>query len=150
MPVIKHLDGNCHVYVDAAADLEMALAIVDNAKTQKVSPCNAAESLLVHAAIAAAFLPRIGAVFADKGVEMRVDARAPPLLNGVAGAEVVAATRGRLERGVPLADHQRQGRRRLRRRDRAHQPLRLAPHRRDRHDRTRTRCASCARSTRPA
>ncbi|HWK83901.1 MAG TPA: glutamate-5-semialdehyde dehydrogenase, partial [Caldimonas sp.] len=67
VPVLKHLDGNCHVYVDAEADLEMALRIVDNAKTQKLSPCNAAESLLVHADIAARFLPRIGAVFAAKG-----------------------------------------------------------------------------------
>ena len=55
VPVIKHLDGNCHVYVDASADLELALRVTDNAKTQKYSPCNAAESLLVHAAQAAAF-----------------------------------------------------------------------------------------------
>ena len=74
--MLKHLDGNCHVYVDADADLAMALRIVDNAKTQKLSPCNAAESLLVHAAVAARFLPMIGAVFADKGVEMRGDAAA--------------------------------------------------------------------------
>ena len=52
VPVIKHLDGNCHVYVDAAADLAMALRVVDNAKTQKFSPCNAAESLVVHSAVA--------------------------------------------------------------------------------------------------
>ena len=69
VPVIKHLDGNCHVYVDASADLELALKVTDNAKTQKYSPCNAAESLLVHEAIASAFLPRIGAIFAAKGVE---------------------------------------------------------------------------------
>ena len=74
VPVLKHLDGNCHVYVDAEADLAMALRIVDNAKTQKLSPCNAAESLLVHAAVAARFLPMIGAVFAPKGIEMRGDA----------------------------------------------------------------------------
>jgi glutamate-5-semialdehyde dehydrogenase len=91
VPVLKHLDGNCHVYVDAAADLAMALAIVDNAKTQKVSPCNAAESLVVHAAVAAKFLPMIGAVFAEKGVEMRVDAAARAALAGVAGARVVTA-----------------------------------------------------------
>ena len=91
VPVLKHLDGNCHVYVDAEADLAMALAIVDNAKTQKVSPCNAAESLLVHAAVAARFLPMIGAVFAGKGVEMRVDDAARAALAGVAGAKVVAA-----------------------------------------------------------
>jgi len=92
VPVLKHLDGNCHVYVDAAADLDMAVAIVDNAKTQKLSPCNAAESLLVHAAVAGAFLPRIGAVFARKGIEMRGDAAALAALEGVAGARVSAAT----------------------------------------------------------
>ena len=92
VPVIKHLDGNCHVYVDASADLEMALRVTDNAKTQKYSPCNAAESLLVHAAIAPAFLPRIGARFAAKGVEMRADAAALALLRPVAGAKLVEAT----------------------------------------------------------
>ncbi len=92
VPVLKHLDGNCHVYVDAEADLAMALAIVDNAKTQKLSPCNAAESLLVHAAIAPRFLPAIGAVLASKGVEMRGDAAALALLQGVAGARLAIAT----------------------------------------------------------
>ena len=92
VPVLKHLDGNCHVYVDAAADLGMALAIVDNAKTQKLSPCNAAESLLVHSAVAAQFLPAIGAVFAKKGIEMRGDAAALALLGAIAGARVVEAT----------------------------------------------------------
>ncbi|MDQ6629861.1 MAG: glutamate-5-semialdehyde dehydrogenase [Pseudomonadota bacterium] len=91
VPVIKHLDGNCHVYVDADADLEMALRIVDNAKTQKLSPCNAAESLLVHAAVAAAFLPKIGAVFARKGIEMRADPAALALLQGL-GGRLVSAT----------------------------------------------------------
>jgi glutamate-5-semialdehyde dehydrogenase len=91
VPVIKHLDGNCHVYVDAEVDLELAVRVSDNAKTQKVSPCNAAESLLVHRAVAAAFLPRIGAVWAAKGVEMRCDAAALALLAGVPGARVVAA-----------------------------------------------------------
>ena len=91
VPVIKHLDGNCHVYVDAAADLEMALRITDNAKTQKVSPCNAAESLLVHEAVAAAFLPKMGAIFAAKGVEMRGDALALAALRGVPQAKLVEA-----------------------------------------------------------
>ncbi|MBL8315644.1 MAG: glutamate-5-semialdehyde dehydrogenase, partial [Rubrivivax sp.] len=58
VPVIKHLDGNCHIYVDAEVDLDLALRVTDNAKTQKFSPCNAAESLLVHAAQAGTFLPR--------------------------------------------------------------------------------------------
>jgi glutamate-5-semialdehyde dehydrogenase len=79
VPVIKHLDGNCHTYVDAEVDLDLAVKVTDNAKTQKYSPCNATESLLVHAA-QAAFLPRIGDVFAAKGVEMRCCARAAALL----------------------------------------------------------------------
>ena len=91
VPVIKHLDGNCHVYVDGEVDLEQALRVTDNAKTQKYSPCNAAESLLVHAAVAAEFLPRIGAVFAAKGVEMRCSPRARALLAAVPGAQVVDA-----------------------------------------------------------
>jgi glutamate-5-semialdehyde dehydrogenase len=92
VPVIKHLDGNCHVYVDAEVDLEMAVRVTDNAKTQKYSPCNAAESLLVHRTQAAAFLPRIGAIFAAKGVEMRCDAAAKTLLSKIAGANVIDAT----------------------------------------------------------
>lgn len=92
VPVIKHLDGNCHVYVDASVDLELALRVVDNAKTQKYSPCNAAESLLVHASIAGAFLPRIGAIFAAKGVEMRIDAAALAMLQPVPNAKLATAT----------------------------------------------------------
>ncbi|MGA0612233.1 glutamate-5-semialdehyde dehydrogenase [Caldimonas sp. KR1-144] len=96
VPVIKHLDGNCHVYVDAAADLEMAVAVTDNAKTQKYSPCNAAESLLVHRAVANDFLTRIGTVFAAKGVEMRCDAESLALLKAalfhVAGVKLVEAS----------------------------------------------------------
>ena len=80
VPVIKHLDGNCHTYVDAEVDLDLAVKVTDNAKTQKYSPCNATESLLVHAAQAAAFLPRMGDIFVAKGVEMRCCARAAALL----------------------------------------------------------------------
>ena len=82
VPVIKHLDGNCHMYVDEGCDLDMALALVDNAKTQKYSPCNATESLLVAQSEAQAFLPRVGALFAAKGVEMRCDALAAQILRG--------------------------------------------------------------------
>ena len=96
VPVIKHLDGNCHVYIDAEVDLAQALAITDNAKTQKYSPCNAAESLLVHQCQAEVFLPRIGAVFAAKGVQMRCDAAALAILAAAlpdnAGADLVPAT----------------------------------------------------------
>jgi glutamate-5-semialdehyde dehydrogenase len=80
VPVIKHLDGNCHVYVDDTAELDMAVRIVDNAKTQKYSPCNAAEGLLVAASMAESFLPEIGAIFAAKGVEMRCDPGAARIL----------------------------------------------------------------------
>jgi len=73
VPVLKHLDGVCHVYVDESADLDMAVRIADNAKTQRYSPCNAMESLLVHAAIAPRFLPAIARIFDAKGVEMRGD-----------------------------------------------------------------------------
>ena len=80
VPRIKHLDGICHTYVDAAADIDMAVRVVDNAKTQRYSPCNATETLLVHQAAAAAFLPKIGRIFAEKGVEMRADPRALAIL----------------------------------------------------------------------
>ncbi len=92
VPVIKHLDGNCHTYIDAEVDIEQALVVTENAKTQKYSPCNATESLLVHVAQAAAFLPRIGAIFAAKGVEMRCGPRAKAILADVPGAKVVDAT----------------------------------------------------------
>jgi glutamate-5-semialdehyde dehydrogenase len=92
VPVIKHLDGNCHTYVDAEVDMELALTVTDNAKTQKYSPCNATESLLVHERSAPAFLPRIGAVFAAKGVEMRCCPAARLLLAGVPGAVLAEAT----------------------------------------------------------
>ena len=91
VPVIKHLDGNCHIYVDEAVDLELAVAVTDNAKTQKYSPCNAAESLLVHRKVAVDFLPRIGAVFAAKGVQMRGDEGALALLGAVPNADLVLA-----------------------------------------------------------
>jgi glutamate-5-semialdehyde dehydrogenase len=73
VPVIKHLDGNCHVYVDDPCDMDMAVTIADNAKTNKYSPCNAAEGLLVAKSAAAEFLPKIAAIYAEKGVEMRCD-----------------------------------------------------------------------------
>jgi glutamate-5-semialdehyde dehydrogenase len=75
MPVIKHFTGNCHVYVDRAADLAMAEEITINAKCQRMGVCNAAESLVVHAAVADKFLPRIGQQLGERGVELRGDAR---------------------------------------------------------------------------
>ena len=92
VPVLKHLDGNCHVYVDAEVDVDQALVVTDNAKTQKYSPCNAAESLLVHERQAAAFLPRIGAIFAAKGVQMRCCAASRSILAEVGSADLRDAT----------------------------------------------------------
>ena len=71
VPVIKHLDGVCHVFIDATADPAKAIAIADNAKTQRYSPCNTMETLLVHADIAARVLPPLAAIYAGKGVELR-------------------------------------------------------------------------------
>ena len=75
MPVIKHFDGNCHVYVDAAADLQMATDIVVNSKCQRLGVCNAAESLLVHADVAGEYLPPIAAALQAQGIELRGDER---------------------------------------------------------------------------
>jgi len=74
IPMIKHLDGVCHVYVDDRADLDMAVRIADNAKTQRYGTCNTMETLLVAEGIAPAFLPRIAGIYRAKGVEMRGDA----------------------------------------------------------------------------
>lgn len=92
VPVIKHLDGNCHVYVDDPCDIDMAVKVADNAKTQKYSPCNASEGLLVARGVATQFLPKIGAIYAAKGVEMRCDAESQAILAGVKGANLKAAT----------------------------------------------------------
>jgi glutamate-5-semialdehyde dehydrogenase len=92
VPVIKHLDGNCHVYVDDPCDIAMAVRVADNAKTNKYSPCNAAESLLVARGVAAEFLPLIGAIYAAKGIEMRCDAEALALLAALPGAILKTAS----------------------------------------------------------
>lgn len=92
VPVIKHLDGNCHVYVDDPCDMDMAVKLADNAKTSKYSPCNATEGLLVARGLAAEFLPRIGAIYAAKGVEMRCDPEAWAILEGIPSANLKEAT----------------------------------------------------------
>ena len=76
VPLIKHLDGVCHVFIDESADLDMAVRIADNAKTQRYSPCNTMETLLVHAGIAARVLPPLSKIYFDKGVELRGDSAA--------------------------------------------------------------------------
>jgi len=86
VPVIYAASGNCHVYVDASADLDAAERIVLNAKTQRPGVCNAAETLLVHAGVAESFLPRVGAALRSAGVELRAEPRAGALLDGAAEA----------------------------------------------------------------
>ena len=73
VPMIKHLDGICHTYIDADADIAMAVKVCDNAKTQRYAPCNAMESLLVNKDIASKVLPTLCKIYQDKGVELRVD-----------------------------------------------------------------------------
>ncbi|HEU0258172.1 MAG TPA: glutamate-5-semialdehyde dehydrogenase [Burkholderiales bacterium] len=82
IPMIKHLDGVCHVYIDDSADPEMAVRIADNAKTQRYGTCNTMETLLVAEGIASAVLPRIGEIFSSKNVEMRADAAALKYVKG--------------------------------------------------------------------
>ncbi|HDV6124638.1 TPA: glutamate-5-semialdehyde dehydrogenase [Pseudomonas aeruginosa] len=88
VPVIKHLDGICHVYIDVAADLDKAIRVADNAKTQRYAPCNTMETLLVHAGIAERALPPLATIYREKGVELHGDAATRALL----GADVLEAT----------------------------------------------------------
>ena len=88
VPVIKHLDGICHVYIDRAADVDKAIRIADNAKTQRYAPCNTMETLLVHAAIAERVLPPLAAIYRDKQVELRGCERTRALL----GTDVLLAS----------------------------------------------------------
>lgn len=88
VPVIKHLDGICHVYIDVAADLDKAIRVADNAKTQRYAPCNTMETLLVHAGIAERALPPLATIYREKGVELRGDAATRALL----GADVLEVT----------------------------------------------------------
>ena len=74
VPMIKHLDGICHTYIDADADVAMAVKVCDNAKTQRYAPCNAMETLLVNKSIASQVLPELCKIYQSKGVELRVDA----------------------------------------------------------------------------
>ena len=92
VPVIYAASGNCHVYVDAAADLAWARQIAINAKVQRPSACNAAETLLVHAGVAAAFLPGALRALRDAGVELRVDGRTRALAGEELGRELLDAT----------------------------------------------------------
>jgi glutamate-5-semialdehyde dehydrogenase len=94
VPVIKHLDGNCHVYIDDDADEAKILPIVENSKTQRYGTCNTAESLLIARSVAKQFLPAVGKMLAGKGVEMRGCAESLVILReaGIDNAKLVAAT----------------------------------------------------------
>jgi glutamate-5-semialdehyde dehydrogenase len=92
IPMIKHLDGVCHVYVDDRADLAKAVRIADNAKTQRYGTCNTMETLLVHEAVAPQVLPQLGKIYAEKGVELRCDEAAAKLIRDALGAAAPAIT----------------------------------------------------------
>ncbi|CAN5376962.1 glutamate-5-semialdehyde dehydrogenase [soil metagenome] len=92
VPVIKHLDGVCHVYIDATADIDQAIRIADNAKTQRYSPCNTMETLLVSRQIADRVLPALAQVYLDKQVELRGDEATRALLHQHGIDAVLAAT----------------------------------------------------------
>ncbi|MCA8009899.1 glutamate-5-semialdehyde dehydrogenase [Burkholderia cenocepacia] len=92
VPMIKHLDGICHVYVDDRADLDKALAVCDNAKTHRYGTCNTMETLLVSSGIAAKLLPPLGKLYRDKQVELRVDAAARAVLADAGVGPLVDAT----------------------------------------------------------
>ena len=91
VPMIKHLDGICHTYIDADADIAMAVKVCDNAKTQRYAPCNAMETLLVNQAIADKVLPALCKIYQDKGVELRVDGATRKTLEGVGFKHLVDA-----------------------------------------------------------
>jgi glutamate-5-semialdehyde dehydrogenase len=104
VPMIKHLDGICHVYVDDAADLAQALRIADNAKTQRYGTCNTMETLLVGAGVADLFLPQIGRIYAAKGVALRCCARSLAILAqaGIAGLAPATEEDWRTEYLAPI------------------------------------------------
>ena len=92
VPMIKHLDGICHTYIDADADVAMAIKVCDNAKTQRYAPCNAMETLLVNKVIAPQVLPALCKIYQDKGVELRVDALTRKTLEAAGFGNLVDAT----------------------------------------------------------
>jgi glutamate-5-semialdehyde dehydrogenase len=92
IPVLKHLDGVCHVYIDDRADLDKAIRIADNAKTQRYGTCNTMETLLVHKNIAATVLPPLCEIYLDKGVELRGDAQARVAVGALLAPRIKQAT----------------------------------------------------------
>jgi len=92
VPMIKHLDGICHTYIDVDADLDMAIKVCDNAKTQRYAPCNAMETLLVNKAVGSKVLPGLCKIYQDKGVELRVDAGTRKILEEAGFKSLVDAS----------------------------------------------------------
>ena len=92
VPMIKHLDGICHTYVDMSADLELAWKVCDNAKTQRFSPCNSMETLLVNKNIAAIFLPKMASIYLEKGVELRCDPESREILTDAGFDDIKTAS----------------------------------------------------------
>ena len=92
VPMIKHLDGICHTFIDRDADLDLAVTVCDNAKTQRYAPCNAMETLLVHEAVAGAVLPHLCNIYQGKGVELRVDNKTRATLESAGLKGLVDAT----------------------------------------------------------
>jgi glutamate-5-semialdehyde dehydrogenase len=92
VPMIKHLDGICHTYIDADADVALAVKVCDNAKTQRYAPCNAMETLLVNQTIASKVLPELCKIYQEKGVELRVDALTRTTLEASGFKNLVNAT----------------------------------------------------------
>jgi glutamate-5-semialdehyde dehydrogenase len=92
VPMIKHLDGICHTYIDADADIAMAIKVCDNAKTQRYAPCNAMETLLVNKDVAQQVLPTLCKIYQDKGVELRVDSLTRKTLESTGFKDLVDAT----------------------------------------------------------
>jgi glutamate-5-semialdehyde dehydrogenase len=148
VPVIKHLDGNCHVFVDEFADTAKALAIVENAKTQRYGTCNTTESLLVDAAIADAQLPAIGTMLAGKGVEIRACPASFAILQtaGVPDAQLKEASESDWSEEFLAPIIAVKDRFRSRRRHRSHKPLFLRSHRSHRQRKLHPRHALPARS----
>ncbi|MBQ8828805.1 MAG: glutamate-5-semialdehyde dehydrogenase [Burkholderiaceae bacterium] len=93
VPTIKHLDGICHTYVEKSADLALAIKVTDNAKTQRFSPCNATETLLVDQAIAKEFLTQIGTIWSQKDIEMRCDPLSFEILSALSGTKIKEASK---------------------------------------------------------
>jgi len=92
VPMIKHLDGICHTYIDADADVALAVKVCDNAKTQRYAPCNAMETLLVNQTIASKVLPELCKIYQEKGVELRVDTLTRTTLEASGFKNLVNAT----------------------------------------------------------